>query len=202
VAVPSSIQGGDERVRRITLIGDSIRMGYQAFVRAELEDAAELWWPQENGGTSQNILEHLEAWVLAREPGLVHINCGLHDLRKAFGAAEAAVPLSQYRTNVETMLRRILARGGMKVIWATTTPVNEQWHHQRKGLDRFEADVEAYNREAAEVARRLGVAINDLFAVVMRAGRDRYLQEDGVHFTEAGYRLLGETVAEAVRAQR
>jgi hypothetical protein len=76
-----------------------------------------------SGGTSQNILEHLEAWVLAREPGLVHINCGLHDLRKAFGAAEAAVPLKQYRTNVESMLRRMLARSGTRVIWATTTPI-------------------------------------------------------------------------------
>lgn len=201
VVVPGEIKANHDRAKRITLIGDSIRMGYQEFVRAELRDAAEVWWPQENSGTSQKILEHLEPWVLAREPGLVHINCGLHDLRREFGAAEAAVRLQQYAATVERILSRILQRRGATVIWATTTPVNEQWHHQRKGFDRFEADVAAYNRAAGEVAKRLGAAVNDLFAVVMRAGRDRYLQDDGVHFTEAGYGLLGQAVASAIRAR-
>jgi len=75
----------------------------------------------------------------------------------------------------------------------------ERWHHERKGFDRFEADVGAYNAAALEIARRLGVQVNDLFEVVMRSGRDELLQKDGVHFTEAGSKLLGEAVAAAIR---
>jgi lysophospholipase L1-like esterase len=73
--------------------------------------------------------------------------------------------------------------------------VNEVWHHARKPFDRFEADVRAYNAVAVGVARELGVPVNDLFARVMEAGRDPWLLPDGVHFTDAGYRRLGQAVA-------
>jgi lysophospholipase L1-like esterase len=94
---------------------------------------------------------------------------------------------------------RVLDETEAKLIWATTTPVNERWHHARKGFDRSEDDVIAYNERAWSAATRFGVPIDDLYGVVMRAGRDEYLQEDGVHFTAAGYALLGRAVVEAVR---
>ena len=86
-----------------------------------------------------------------------------------------------------------------KVIWATTTPVNEAWHHAQKPFDRFEADVMAYNAAASEIASQLGVPIDDLYGIVTAAGRDRLLLPDGVHFTQDGYRLLGKAVADAIR---
>ncbi len=79
----------------IVLIGDSIRMGYQEVVRRELGGVAEVWGPEENGGNSENVLAHLEDWALSRSPDVIHVNCGLHDLRKEFGATEAAIPLKR-----------------------------------------------------------------------------------------------------------
>jgi lysophospholipase L1-like esterase len=87
-----------------------------------------------------------------------------------------------------------------ELIWASTTPVNEEWHHRRKAFDRFQADVLAYNRQAAQVAAAVGVAVNDLYAVVTNAGRDGHLAKDGVHFTPSGYALLGRAVAGAIRS--
>lgn len=183
----------------IVLIGDSIRMGYQSFVQEELRDEAEVWGPTQNGGTSSNVLAHLEEWVISRDPDVVHLNCGLHDIKKEFGAENNNIPLEEYRKNVERILRTILENTSAKVIWAMTTPVNERRHHETKGFDRFETDVEAYNREATQIAQELGVRINNLYEVVMKSGRDRLLQKDGVHFTEEGSALLGRAVAEAVR---
>jgi len=187
-------------MRRVVLIGDSIRIGYQAAVERELAGRAEVWAPSENGGTSENVLAHLDEWVIARRPDIVHLNCGLHDLKVERGQDERLIPLPRYRANVEMILRRIRSESTALIIWATTTPVNEQWHHERKEFDRLECDVVAYNRAAAEVADRMEIPIDDLYAAVMERGRDAMLSPDGVHYCEAGYELLGGAVAEAIRA--
>ena len=186
-------------MKQVVLIGDSIRMGYQAAVRRELAAVAEVWGPEENGGTSANVLAHLDEWALARSPALVHVNCGLHDLRKAFGEAQSFIPLTQYAANVREVLTRLTAMAGTRVVWASTTPVDEKRHHAVKGFDRFEADVRAYNAAALAVAAELGVAVDDLFAVVTPAGKGRLLGEDGVHFTAEGYDVLGQAVAGCIR---
>jgi len=46
-------------MKRAVLIGDSIRKGYQATVGTTLAGAAEVWGPDQNGGTSRNVLAHL-----------------------------------------------------------------------------------------------------------------------------------------------
>ena len=172
-------------------------MGYQDHVVSQLAGRAEIWAPEENGGDSRNVLAHLNQWVLARQPDLVHVNCGLHDLKRAFGA-ESAVPLAEYEGNVRQILQRLQRELNGAVVWATTTPVDENLHHQNKGFDRLEADVEAYNAAAGAVAVDLGVPIDDLFAVVEREGKARLLTQDGVHFTAKGSQLLGRVVAECV----
>ncbi len=186
-------------MQQLILIGDSIRMGYQADVIRELTELADVWAPTQNGGNSANILQHLNEWIISRAPDVVHINCGLHDLRKDFDTGEPAIPINQYESNLRTFLKRILDKINCTVIWALTTPVNEIWHHERKGFDRLEADVAAYNAVACKVADDLDIAINDLFGVITEAGRDSYLTPDGVHFTPEGSALLGTAVAEFVK---
>lgn len=183
----------------VVLVGDSIRMGYQPFVTEALDGEAEIWAPEENGGDSRNVLAHLETWVLDRLPQVVHINCGLHDLKKSFETGEAQVPLVEYEENVRRILMRLAALESTRVIWALTTPVDEKLHHANKGFDRFEADVNAYNDCALSLCRAAGVEVHDLFSVVEGIGRSEILREDGVHFSEVGSRLLGGSVASCVR---
>ncbi len=190
--------GDDKEMAKAILVGDSIRMGYQEFVRTLCAGSMEVWGPAENGGTSRNVLAHLEEWVLERGPDLVHLNAGLHDIRREFGAPQPAVPLAEYRLNVTQILRRIKNETDCRVVWATMTPVNEKRHHETKGFDRFTDDVLRYNRAAVEVCQELGVPVDNLFEIIMDAGADGLLLPDGVHFTEEGYRLLGEAVANAI----
>ena len=185
-------------MKRIVLIGDSIRLGYEDVVRRELAGRAEILSPEDNGGNSLNVLAHLKEWVISREPDVVHINCGLHDIKREFGAAHNAVPLTAYKLNVKRIIQNLLHETRSRVVWATTTPVNQAWHPQIKGFDRFEADVVDYNRAAREMVEEFGLEINDLCSLVIKAGRDRLLQPDGVHFSPAGCELLGKAVAKVL----
>ena len=144
-------------MQQLILIGDSIRMGYQDDVIRELANLADVWAPTPNGGNSANILQHLDEWIISRSPDVVHINCGLHDLKKKdFDTGEPAISLDQYESNLRALLGRILTETECTSIWPMTTPVNEIWHHERKGFDRLEADVAAYNSAALKVTERFG----------------------------------------------
>jgi len=186
-------------MRTVVLVGDSICMGYEETVRSQLAGLAEAWAPEENGGTSENVLAHLDEWVLARRADVVHVNCGLHDIKTEFGRDTAAVPLSAYAENIRRILTRLRDETEATVVWASSTPVNQDWHNANKPFARFEADVVAYNAAASEIARELGIVVNDLFSVVCSAGRDGLLAEDGVHFGPEGSAVLGETVAGCIK---
>ncbi len=181
----------------LILIGDSIRMGYEAAVRQQLVDRS-IWSPEANGGDSANVLRHLDEWVVRHAPAIVHLNCGLHDLKKPFDSDRAQVELDDYRRNLEQIFTRILATGAT-LVWATTTPVDEVLHHQNKDFDRFAADVDRYNAVSLELAATKNVAVNDLHAVIDSAGAAHLRRDDGVHFTEPGSSLLGGAVADFVR---
>ena len=187
-------------MKKVILIGDSIRIGYEPIVRRVLAEQCEIEAPPENGGTSEKIRENLDDWVISREPDIVHMNCGLHDIKREFGEDRRQVPIESYRTNLEEIFSRIRNKTGAQLVWATTTPVNEEWHHERKPFDRFESDVTAYNEVARDIAERMQIHMNDLYGVVMNAGRDALLQPDGVHFNDAGKELLGQRTADVIRA--
>ena len=186
-------------MRNIVLLGDSIRIGYEETVREQLSGWASVWAPDEATGNSDNLRSRPDEWVLSRHADLVHINAGLHDIKKPFDTGIAAVPLERYAENVRAILMRLKDETETEVVWALSTPVNYEWHHRTKNADRFEEDVVAYNAAALGICRDLGVAVNDLFSLVDSAGRDDLMAPDGVHFKPEGYALLGKAVADCIR---
>ncbi len=186
-------------MKKYFLIGDSIRLGYQGTVKEELQDVAELWSPDINGGSSEKLKANLESWIFEHPADLIHINCGLHDLRKEFDCPDSSVSLAQYGENLRWIFDLLSTKTAAKIIWANTTPVNQEWHHQNKGFDRFLDDVIAYNTLAGTVAAEFNIEVNPLYSVVESAGRDNILLPDGVHYTPEGYEYLGKHVAAFIR---
>jgi lysophospholipase L1-like esterase len=186
-------------MRRVILIGDSIRMGYQETVRQQLRGVAEVWGPDQNGGDSHNVLEHLDEWALSRPAEVIQLNCGLHDIKKPFDTGRAQVPLDEYRDNLRGIFSRLREGFAGHLVWATTTPVDEDLHHRNKGFDRFAADVAAYNAASLALAAEFGLLVNDLYSAMAEAGPAAHLSPDGVHFTAAGSELLGAAVAAFLR---
>ena len=183
----------------VILLGDSIRMGYQPFVRQELGDRFDVTGPAENCATSRNLLANLDRWVPDRPASIIHCNAGLHDLRYDPGQDGPVVPIDEYASNVRTILDRLRERTGARLIWATTTPVHEKLHAEQKLSRRRESDVASYNAVATRIAGELGAEIDDLCAAVLAHGPDALWSPDGVHFSDAGSRFLGAQVARAIR---
>ena len=181
-------------------IGDSIRMAYQPVVDRLLEEDMNVWGPEGNGGDSRNVLENLESWVFERPCDVLHLNCGLHDLRLREG--EYQVPLEEYVRNVHRIMDALIDRFEGEVIWATTTPVIDERHQRVKNFQRREQDVKRYNSAGLAVTKSHNLRVNDLHALVQESGPRRLLSDDGVHFKEEGNRLLGEAVASCVCEDR
>jgi len=188
-------------MKQVVLVGDSIRMGYEPRVRERLSGVAEVWGPEQNGGNSTNLLVLLHLWTEHRKPDLIHFNCGLHDLRTLFlGSKETVVPLDHYRRNLHTLIRIMRERTQAALVWATTTPVIDEDAHREhvvwQDFDRTNDEVLRYNEVAREVMKIENIPVNDLYAVVSTHGTASLQNGDGVHYSEAGSRVLGDAVAD------
>ena len=193
----SSAAAQEKHLPRVVLMGDSIRIGYAPFVAKLLDGKAIVVSPKPNGEDSGNVLRNLEEWVLKEKPDVVHINTGLHDLKLKDKIYQ--VPLAEYEKNLKTILERIRKETNAKVVFATTTPILDNLHAQRKaGFDRFEADVQKYNIAAVSVMRQAGVPINDLHKLVESGGKGKLLGGDGTHYTQEGYEILAAAVTDSI----
>ena len=117
-------------MKKVLLLGDSIRMGYDKYVRESLSEVAEVYYPPENCRFSQYTLRYLAAWKKEQKwPGdmdLVHWNVGLWDVGEILDDG----PLSSIEHYMD-MIRRIDKRLRMlfphaKIVFATTTAVREE----------------------------------------------------------------------------
>ena len=68
-------------MKKIVLIGDSIRKGYDRYTKMALEDVAEVYYPEENCRFAAYTLRHLPDWKDQFNSGddvdCVHWNAGL-----------------------------------------------------------------------------------------------------------------------------
>ncbi|MDQ3701568.1 MAG: dienelactone hydrolase family protein [Chloroflexota bacterium] len=197
----------DDSLPRVALVGDSIRMGYAPLVVQHLAGRAQVISPEPNGGDSANVLRHLQAWVVHEQPDVVHLNCGLHDLKRSKASATAQsgeyqVPLAQYEANLREIVDRLRRDTSADIVFATTTPILDERHTQRGAdFDRFAADVQRYNACATAVMQAADVPIHDLYWVVEQAGAAAVLAPDGTHYTPEGFARLAAAVADCVRRQ-
>jgi lysophospholipase L1-like esterase len=197
VILVSSVAAQEKSVPKVVLIGDSIRMGYAPLVAKRLEGKAIVVSAKPNGEDSGNVLKNLEEWVIKEKPDVVHINAGLHDLKLKDGTYQ--VPLAEYEKNLKTILERIQKETHAKIIFATSTPILDNLHAQRKaGFDRVEADVQRYNTAAVAVMTQAGVPIDDLHELVEAGGKEKLIGPDGTHYTPAGYDALAAAVTNSI----
>ena len=184
---------------KIVLIGDSIRQGYDKYVKMAFEGEAQVYFHWENSRFTAFVIRRLLEWKTEMECGddvdLVHWNAGLwDDLRMPNG--KPLTSLETYRENVQRIcdiLKMLYPKA--KIVFATSTPIQE--HLFTGPCKRYNADTERYNEVACEVVRANGGAINDLYSTVNGCPREYY--SDLAHlYTEAGTRLLTESVVRTI----
>ena len=174
-------------------------MGYEKYVRAELRRIALVRSPKQNTFSSADILAHFDDWIANSNADIIHINCGLHDIKREKGSGKIAVEYKSYESNIRKILSKILHESNSQTIWATTTPIVEKEHNRCKDFDRFTKDIYAINDIAIRVCQKLSIPINPLYSEVIIAKPELIIGSDGVHFTEEGYKLLGCTIANTIK---
>lgn len=176
---------------RALLIGDSISIGYTLPTRELLKGKVNLHRIPTNGGDTARGLSSLTKWTGPGTWDVIHFNWGLHDLKRMDGVNHQ-VPIAKYEENLRQLVAA-LKQTGAKLIWASTTPVQEGVKPARS-----DADVQAYNAVAKTIMEENGIAIDDLYAFALP--RLTELQKPvNVHFLPEGSKELGEQVAAAIK---
>lgn len=187
-------------MEKILLIGDSIRAGYDSFVKKAFEGVADVVYPNENCRFTSYILRNLADWAESlgcdENTALVHWNAGLwDDLTMMDG--KPLVRAEVYAENIERiddMMRRLFPKA--RFIFATSTPVQEHLFASRRNK-RYNRDTEAYNALAVSILQKRGVAINDLYALLKDAPAE-YHSDLTHYYTKEGTRLIADTVIDKI----
>jgi hypothetical protein len=187
-------------MKKILLVGDSIRMGYDKYIKKIFEDTAEVYYPDENCRFSTYVLRNLASWRDQLDCGddidLIHWNAGLWDDLRMLDD-EPLVGLEEYSRNVERIysaIGKLFPKA--RIIFATSTPVREELFTT---LKRYNADTERYNAEAVRISLEHGAIINDLYATVKDAPESYY--SDMTHlYTKDGTELVTEQVRRSIES--
>lgn len=189
-------------MKKIVLIGDSIRMGYDKYVKEALNGVAEVYYPAENCKFAEYVLRYAHEWKKAGEWGddvdLVHWNAGLWDALELFGD-EPLTSLDYYGqaiARIDKRLRMLFPKA--KIVFATSTKVVEEL--ASKDFCRHNSIIEKYNQRAVEALKGTDAIINDLYAVSKTLSREYH--SDFVHYyTDVGREKLGGAVLSVICEQ-
>lgn len=190
-------------MKKVLLLGDSIRMGYENYVKEILNDEYEVISPDDNGRFAAYTLWQANQMFKSNpDIELVHFNNGYWDMNIEAPMTEAIHPIDEYKN----FLRRIvkLCRDcGARVVFATTVPIiGEGSANDVTGvsgsINYKNSWVLEYNAAAVEVMRELGVAVNDLYELCAKDEKC-YKCPDLLHLTEEGSKKCAEQTACVIR---
>lgn len=188
-------------MKKVVLIGDSIRMGYVDYVRDALAGVAEVYSPEENCRYSLNVLRFAHEWkkkgAWPDDVDLVHWNAGLWDALELFGD-EPLMPLDAYErviSRIDARLRMLFPQA--KMVFATSTTVLED--RCTPDFRRRNATIRAYNEAALRALAPSDTVINDLYATTARCPES--FHSDAVHYytPEGTERIGGQVLATVCR---
>ena len=178
-------------MKKISFLGDSIRLGYADRTIELLGDGYEYFQPTDNcrfaAYTKRLIWDH-RAQLEGSE--VIHWNNGLWDICNLWGDG-CFTSLDDYLREMEGIARRLLPMT-RTLIFATTTPVDP-----RNLYDKNDA-IDAYNAALVPRLEALGVVINDLHSVIA-ADIPAFIKEDRIHLTPAGVEAAARHNAEFIR---
>jgi len=182
-------------MKKIVLLGDSIRMGYDKYTKTALDGIAEVYYPEENCRFTAHFLRFVQEWKSKGgwddDIDLVHWNVGLWDCLELFGD-EPLTSMEEYERNIKRLdkrLRMLFPRA--KMIFATSTAVIEELYG--KDFCRKNSVIEKYNEAAVRALSDTDTVINDLWRVTREL--DKSYHSDSTHYyTDKSTALIGGAV--------
>ncbi|WP_390409128.1 SGNH/GDSL hydrolase family protein [Lacticaseibacillus jixiensis] len=191
-------------MKRVLLLGDSIRMGYQDNVKQLLQGDFDVIAPEGNGcDCSSTLWQVNQIFKHADAPfDVIHWNNGYWDMNIEAPMQEALHPLDEY---VKYLLRLVplLKAHTTHLIFANSLPVEREGesvdnsgtgamiHYQNNW-------VKAYNKAAEAVMLLDNVPINDLYSLCLQEP-GYYKSPDHLHLNDKGNQVLAEEIATVIR---
>ena len=185
-------------MKKVLLLGDSIRKGYDKAIRKTLEGKAEVYFPNDNCRFAAYLLRYLHEYGEAVEngkPDVIHWNAGLWDCLRLY-EEEPHTPLEVYAYYIERICKRIKNHyPDTTVIFATSTSVQSE--KMLKDFKRYNEEIEAYNEIAVSIVKKYGFAVNDLYA--LSASLPDEAHSDPVHYnTPAATRAFTDQIIASI----
>jgi lysophospholipase L1-like esterase len=190
------MEGNEPDLPNLLVLGDSIVGQYSTFLRSAMLHKA-------NVRTGATAFDHQPDWAeivrlqvtepeqeLGRPFDLIQFNWGQHALKWMQGKEYSrepkegytrCIPLERYGAELEKLVME-LKKTGRPLMWATTTPANNESNPD---------DAEAYNTVALQVMHKHQIPVNDLYRFV----RNSQLPMNGCHFPREASERLGNQVA-------
>ena len=184
-------------MKKLLLIGDSIRRGYDSAVKKTLEGKVNVFFPEENcrfaAYTLRNFHEYLEQFGAKMD--VIHWNAGLWDCLHLF-EEDVQTPIEIYAYYIDRICIRMKKLcPDAKIIFATSTSVLSE--KMGKDFKRYNEEIEAYNNAAVEIVTKHGFEVNDLYAVSVSLPEEAH--SDPVHYyTPMGTEAYTNKVLSAV----
>lgn len=182
-------------MKKVLLIGDSIRLSYQPKVAELLKSKAVVTGPDDNCRFSAYTLFNLPAWAVDNDYDVIQWNNGQWDT--------CYMPDNKIHTSLPEYLKlqerivSILKKKAGRLIFATTTPVWPEHFRSMTVNQRKNEDIVSYNSAVTKLLAGLGVEILDLHTPVS-ANIKCYICDDMVHLTQEGIDLCADRVAERI----
>ena len=192
-------------MKRVLLLGDSIRMGYDEYVKELLTGEFEVVYDDADNGrfAAYTLWQANQFFRHCGRFDVVHWNNGYWDMNVEAPMVEAIHPVPEY----VHFLGRILAeirRNGAVPVFATSTPILSEEAAQsvmKEGIPRtfYKNEwVVEYNKAAVDFMEREGVAVNDLYSLCLESPT-YYKCPDLLHLTQEGCKRCAEQTAAAIR---
>ena len=182
-------------MKKIVLLGDSIRMGYDKYVKESLSGVAEVYYPSENCRFAEYMLRYFHVWKendkWPDDVDLIHWNAGLWDVLELFDDGPLT-SIEYYAEAIARIYKRMrLFYPSAKIVFATSTPVLEDKYGE--GAKRHNAIIEKYNEAAVKALSSTDALINDLYSLAKDFPEEYH--SDCTHFaTDKGTEIIGGRV--------
>ncbi|MBQ6119506.1 MAG: SGNH/GDSL hydrolase family protein [Clostridia bacterium] len=187
-------------MKKLLLIGDSIRMNYDKYVAQALEGQVQVFTPYENCRFAAYTYYSIGDWEHKQRFGedvdVIHWNVGLHDVIH-FHYDDVMTPPEIYGYYLGRIIWRLHdVYPHAKQIFALSTPGRDE-KYVLPWIVRKNKEIDAINQVAKQVMAEHGVPVNDLASVVRRYEPDD-IYADATHYNYTGSVILAKAVLEAV----
>ncbi len=190
-------------MKKVLLLGDSIRMGYDHYVRELLKDKCTIYYDENDNGrfAAYTLWQANQFFKNYGKFDVVHWNNGYWDMNVEAPMTDAMHPVDEYVHFLKRIISEI-RRNGAEIIFATTTPILKSgcaMDNTGTGMEiSYNNDwVVKYNDAAKKLMAEQNITVDDLYAQMLK-GKNYYKCEDMLHLTEEGYKICAEQAAKLI----